>query len=368
MKITFVLTFHLPNDERFWYQQAEALKACGDEVFIISSKIENSDLDNVICFNDLGLSKRVVINKIKNILFEIKPELIICDNPIAILAAKKFRTSTKKRTPIIYDVTEWYPSTLNLQNMNVFKKTVKFFTLLFLSFLAGCIVDKFIFGEYHKSKAFRTLFPFKPFIYLPYFANIELIKQYPVHDIANKCELFYSGNLTDTNGFDKVLKVVEKCAEKIPNTKFVLKIISSQEFDVNTFCNIKNIEFQFIKQLPFIDFCAEIGKSDLFLDLRKIDTFNYSLPIKIFYYLATGRPVIYSELKAIKKFFPENEWNSFGQLVNPDHTEKIVKIIENYIHKPDFYNNCCNFSYEIAKNKYHWNNIKDVFIDFIEND
>jgi len=368
MKIIFVLTDHFPDDERVWYQQAEALRSRGHEVFIISSRKENSNLDNVVCFNDAGLPKMTVIHKIKNILCDMKPDITICDNPIAVLAARKFRTSAKSKTTIIYDKTEWYPSSLNLRNINFFKRIFKFIVLTFLSFLAGCMVDKFIFGEYYKSLFFRVLFPFRKHIYLPYFANVELIKQYPVQDIAKRCELFYSGNLTETAGFDQVLKVVERCAEKILNTKFVLKIISSQDFNPEKENLTENVEVNFIKQLPFLNFCEEIGKSDIFLDLRRVNfRKNRSLPIKIFYYLATGRPVIYSELKSIKKFFPQNELNNFGALVNPNHTEEIVNIIENFINNQDFYNKCCSFSYEITQNKYHWSHIKDIFIDFIEN-
>ena len=368
MKITFVLTVHLPDDERIWYQQADALRNCGHEVSIISSKIENSKLSNVICFNDLGLPKKEVVHRITNLLFEIKPEIMICDNPISVRSAKLYKKNTNIKTTIIYDVTEWYPSKINLQNVVFFKKIIKFFSLIFLSFYAGCVVDKFIFGEYHKGKLFRILFPWKRFIYLPYFANIELIKRYPVQDLSKRCELFYSGNLTKSNGFDKILKVTEKCAEKHPKMHFTLKVIATEQFDIIAFKNVHNLEIQFVDKMSFPDFCNEIGKSDIFLDLRRIDFIkNHSLPIKIFYYLAAGRPVIYSELKAIKKFFPKNELNSFGQLVDPENIESIVEVIENYVNNQDYYNKCCNFSYELAKNKYNWNIIEDIFIDFIEN-
>jgi len=368
MKITFVLTFHLPEDERIWYQQAQALRNCGHEVSVISSKTEKSNLPNVHCFNDSGLPKRLVISKIINFLCNINPDFTICDNPISVFAVRKFKKVTKNKTTIIYDVTERYPSSLHLKNLNFCKKTIKFCAFTFISFLAGCFTDKFIFGEYHKSLFFRVLFPLKKYIYLPYFANVELIKQYPLSDISQRCELFYSGNLTENSGFEQVLKVVERCAQKIPHTKFVLKIISNQDFDVEKKVNIENVEINFMKQLPFLDFCNEIGKSDIFLDLRKINfRKNRSLPIKIFYYLAAGRPVIYSELKSIKRFFPKREWQNFGVLVNPNNFEEIVTIIENYINNKNFYNNCCSFSYELAHNKYQWNHIQEIFTDFIEN-
>lgn len=367
MKIAFVLTVHLPDDERVWYQQAATLKGRGHEVSIISSKIESCHLPNVFCFNDSGLSKRFVIQKITDILSGIEPEVVICDNPVAISSAKKYSASKKKRMTTIYDITEWYPSLLNINHLNIFKKIVKFISLIFFSIYAGCVADKFIFGEYYKGLFFRILFPFKKFIYLSYFANIEFIKQYPIQNISKRCELFYSGNLTEMHGFDKVLKVAQKCAEKMPNTKFVLKIITTQKIDSNYLSHVENLELQLIKKLPFLDFCAEIGKSDLFFDLRKnIFIKKHSLPIKIFYYLAAARPVIYTDSNAIRKFFPKNEIQNFGHLVNPNCIDKIVEIIENYVNNPDIYTKCCNFSYEITQNKYNWNHIKEIFIDFVE--
>ena len=367
MKITFVLTVHLPNDERVWYQQAESLKRRGHEVSIISSKVEGSNLSNVFCFNDIGLSKKNVIQKIITILSNINPEIIICDNPISVIAAKKHISSTQSKATLIYDVTEWYPSTLNLKEGNFLNKSIKFFTLSFLSFYAGCLVNKFIFGEYYKGIFFRILFPFKKFIYLSYYANDEFINKYPVKDISNRCELFYSGNLTNVNGFDKVLKVTQECAKKMPNTTFVLKIISPQKFENDSICDVENIEFQYIHQLPFFDFCKEIGKSDIFLDIRKIDCIkNHSLPIKIFYYMAAGRPVIYSDLKAIRKFFPKNIIPNFAHLVNPKKIDHIVNIIEKYINNPEYYNKSCNFAYEMAQSTYNWKMIEMVFIHFIE--
>jgi glycosyltransferase involved in cell wall biosynthesis len=368
MKIAFVLTDHLPDDERVWYQQAEALKYCKHNVFIISSKTDICNLQNVICFNDFDLTKKKVIQKINTILVEIAPEIIICDNPLSIISTKKYKNSTKKKTTVIYDITEWYPSKKNLQNINVLKKIFKFFVLIFLSFYSACVVDKFIFGEYHKSKIFKILFPFKKYIFLPYFATVELIKQYPINDISKKCELFYSGNLTEEKGFHHVLDLALKCAQKMPNTKFLLKIVSNQNFDFDILNKTENIEFHLIKQLPFLDFCKEIGKSDIFLDLRKIDfENNRCLPIKIFYYLTTGRPVIYSELKAIKKFFTKTELNYLGELVKPQKTDAIVTLIEKYINNPDYYKKHCDFSYNITQNKYNWENIQKHFINFVEN-
>ena len=368
MKIAFLLTVHFPDDERVWYQQAETLRNCGHEIFVISSKTNNCDFQNTVCFDDAETPKKQLIQKLKNILIDIKPEIIICDNPISVVSAKKYKKSAQEKTKIIYDVTEWYPSKLNLQNMNILKKIIKFFSLIFLSLSAGFFTDKFIFGEYHKGVVFRILFPLKKYIYLSYFANSELIKQYPINDISKRCEFFYSGNLKKVNGFDQILKVVFKCAENNPNTKFVLKLISRQNFDLSNQKQLQNVEIKQLKQLNFLDFCNEIGKSDIFFDLRQIDFVNnHSLPIKIFYYLASGRPVIYSDLKAIKRFFPKEELNNFGAFVNPKNIEKIVAKIENYIKNFDYYNNHCNFAYNIIQNKYNWDKIKSDFINFIEN-
>ncbi len=72
---------------------------------------------------------------------------------------------------------------------------------------------------------------------------------------------------------------------------------------------------------------------DICFDLRKRNfIYRNSLPIKIFEYMACGKPFIYSDITPIKE---ELEYNKYGYLVNPRNEIEIVNAIEKYLEKPD---------------------------------
>ena len=362
MKIVFALATHNPDDERVWYHQKKTLEEMGNEVYIISSCLKNYKLKNVVTF-DSNKTKKQKIETFVNELKLIEPNIIICDTPLTIFAAKKYKK--KSNLKIYYDVTEWYPSKKNLRSCNfIITKIFKSILLSFVSFITPFFISGFIFGEYYKSLPFRILFPFKKHIYLPYYADIEYINALPTKDISKECTLSYTGPATEEKGFYTFFEVARKCAEKNPNTKFILRLICEPEIDLKI-DNLHNIEIQYSKYLAFTDFCKEISKADIYFDLRKIDFENRRcLPIKLFYYMACGRPVIYPNLKAIRKDVPEID--EFGFLVNSNNTVDTVEKISQYIKNEKLYKQHSNRARELAEIKYNWKNIENQFIEFIE--
>jgi len=363
MKIAFALNAHYPMDDRVYFQLAETLKQANHEVFIISALTDDCDLPHTQCFDSKGLSKDLLIRKFRQCFANSNPDVIICDNPIAILAANKHKKVNRK-IRIVYDVTEWYPSKKNLKGLSLFKQIIKVIILSLLSFYAGWLTDMFIFGEYYKSKPFRYFFFWKKYIYLSYYATVDWIKIYSQNNISEECHLFYSGPSTVDKGFDKVLIVAIKTAINHPETIFTLTVISGTKdypfpstIPQNLLIHRKNL-------MPLMDFCEEIGKHDLFFDLRVNDFENTRcLPVKLFYYMACGRPVIYSNLKAIHRGVPEIE--QMGCLVNPDDSDKICEYISNYLSNPDLYNNHCETARKLAVEKYNWNSIKSRLTQLI---
>ena len=117
--------------------------------------------------------------------------------------------------------------------------------------------------------------------------------------------------------------------------------------------------------MPFLEFCKTIGKTHLFIDLRKKDFENtHCLPIKLFYYLACGRPVIYSNLKSIRK---EIKNFNFGYVCEPDDLQSIADHIVEYIVHPDMYFEHTKNALIASKSIYDWNLIDKQFVSFIEN-
>lgn len=354
MVIAFSLMVHTTADERVSHQEAKAFQHAGDTISIFSTY-------------SIDVSREEKLKWLKMSLLGANPDVIICDTPLAVKVAYEVKEAYKeegKRVSVIYDVTEWYPSKKNLRNQSFFSKILKFFTLSVLSFLAGIWSDAFIFGEYYKSVPFRWLFPWKKHLFLSYYASKNSVKRYePQTNLRKLCRLYYSGNLTEEKGFFRVLEVAKMVAERRRDTKFVLNVVSNSE--PIEFKNLpSNLKLNIQPWQQFYVFCEEVGDNDIYLDLRDNDLENrHCLPIKLFYYMAAGRPVIYTDLKAITKGVPDCE--QFGFFHSEKDLEGISNLVLKYIDDDLLYQTHCRNSLNLSKEKYNWELIEDDLITFV---
>ena len=364
MKIAFALAIHSPDDDRVWYQQSQALLAHQHEVFIVSATSRPQNKEGVFCF-ERNIPHLQQINKFSHYLLTINPDVVICDNPISVLAASKYKRKRKKRQlKIYYDITEWYPSKAHFCHDPKIKKVLKFPVLCGISFIVSFLVSGFIFGEYYKSIPYKLFF-WKRSVYLTYYADLEQIKIYPVSEDIQKVILFFTGKLIEASGFNSMLQVAKECAKRFSNTDFLLCIISTDVDTTTTQIYDKNLTVEFLPKFPFEVFCEKYGEADIFFDLREINWENTRcLPIKLFYYMAAGRPVVYSDLKAIRKGVPEI--NEFGFLVNPENISNIVNIVSEYLLNRQLYKNHSQRARQLCEIKYNWKDIENQLIKFIE--
>jgi len=371
-KIVLLNTWHNSYDDRVFYHQAKSLAGHGYTIQIISTKEAcYKELDNITInsFNDSNLDRIEKVNKITAYLKAFSPDIIICDSPLAVLATNTYRTT--HRVKIIYDVTEWYPSKIHLQRFKGYQKLVRYFVLLMANLSAGLAADSFIFGEYYKSLEYRSIYFWKRVCKLPYYPDLEYIQNYPLQEITSEMNLLYTGKINKDKGIDAVMGGIKTAGLRNPEIKFKLKIIGNFQNKDNRyrFNNLQselpgNVQVTVIKTLPFSEYCKAIGNTDLFLDLRMIDFENtHCLPIKLFYYLACGRPVLYSNLKAIRR---EIKNINFGYLCDPTDVESIAGHIKQYIDNPALYAEHAANALAISKSTYNWKAVEPNFITFIE--
>jgi len=117
------------------------------------------------------------------------------------------------------------------------------------------------------------------------------------------------------------MKVVNGLADMYPYLEIEVRLVAwyGSEKDT-TECepllknNSNNITIYFAGRQKYSDFTGQINETDIFLDLRKV-TFenNHSLPIKLFYYAALGRPVIFSDLKAVRRDVEVEKFGFFNR-------------------------------------------------------
>ena len=117
MNISFLTSGHEPLDDRIFYHMAKTLSDHNNDVVIISSKSDLTEVTDGIllnCFAGDNLTKRDKIKHFMERLSVSKPDLIICSEPLTILAARQYSKRQSGKIRIVYDITEWYPSKKNL--------------------------------------------------------------------------------------------------------------------------------------------------------------------------------------------------------------------------------------------------------------
>lgn len=371
-KVLFVNTGHFSLDDRTFYHQAMSLVKNGYNVEVISSKeklITEIDQIKINSFDDSQLGRKDKLVELTKRIEASKPDLIIADTPLAVFAAARYRN--KKSTRIIYDITEWYPSKKNFLYNNGLTKYLKFVSLAFINYLSGWKSGYFIFGEHFKALPFEVLFFWKKKIYLPYYPNIDYIFQHPIEDTKNGFNITYSGAINSDKGIVSTIDSVILAGKKSPDKTFNLRIIGKffSQADKDQFQKIisaipSNVKIVVYPNQSFPDYCKIIGNAHLFLDLRKKDfENNRCLPIKLFYYLACGRPVIYSDLRSIEK---EISTINFGYLCDPNDIETISNHIIEYANNQDLYSSHCSNALKVSKDKYNWKSIETGFLKLVK--
>ena len=351
--IAFALYIHPSKDERVYYQEAEILRESGFVVSIVSILDAKEKLNSV----------RQKISYLATEVTKTNADIIISDTPLSVFSAWRVKRRSSKSVKICYDITEWYPSVKNLSHVPFYRKPIRFLLLLFASFLAGILADAFIFGEEDKARPFQLFFGKRRSVMLPYYASKKYMDaKFECPQEKNALTMMYSGSLAKDKGIEKVIAVAEKCAEMRPEKEFVLKVMSGA--DLHYYSHRNNLKIDCIGYQAYPEFCKTLKVADIFFDLRKIDSeTTRCMPIKLFYYMACGRPVVYSNLKAIRKGVPEID--SFAILVNPVNVDDVAVRVLNLIEDVTEYNACCSAAFRLFDSKYNWESVSGRLVELV---
>ncbi|MCE4066510.1 glycosyltransferase [Chryseobacterium gleum] len=370
-KVLFLTTSHNYNDDRIFYHQAKALRDEGFEVKICSLYTLYSGIIDGIDIESYAVLEESIEKKMetfRKVCHTFQPQCIICSEPLAVVAVRKYVKQYK--AACIYDVTEWYPS---MSMLRKYRFPVKIFQAVKFSLVqlyAGFLSTRFIFGETTKKFPLAYFFGFKKQMILPYYPDAIYIRESVKQLEPGRITLCYTGQISKDKGIDNFFKAVDKLRQKASSLHIRILIIGSavEENDKLYFSSLlKKYTFDDIeirKPTDFEQFTEELADADICFDLREINfENNHSLPIKLFYFMGAGKPVMYSNLKGIRKHMGEL---SFGSLVNPHDADGISDIIINYIMNPELYHAHALNAGKEFKEKYNWEMIKDSFVDFVK--
>lgn len=369
-KILFLTTAHKYNDDRIFYHQAKELLKEGFQVKICSlssefvGNIEGIEIESYSILDHTAKEKIKVFQTINDAY---QPDCIICSEPLAVIASKRY--VKKNKASVLYDITEWYPSMRMVREFSFILKIFHSLKFLLIQLYAGFLSTHFIFGEKTKVFPLGFFFPLKKKIILPYYPDERYIHKNIKTLEPNKIKLCYTGVFSKEKGIESFLEVADCLQQKQPHLQVSILLIGGtrkQEDEVlfqNLLSKYNFQDTEIIKTVTFEEFTKAYSEADICFDLREINYENHHcLPIKIFYYAASGKPVIYSNLKATRKYVDVLD---FGYLVNPKDADYISNLIIQYIENPSLYHQHSLSAHKTFKEKYNWNLIKNTFTNFI---
>lgn len=368
-KILFLTTAHRYNDDRIFFHQAKELKSQGYEVKICSLSsdfkgfIEGIEIES---YSILDKSKENKIQVFKKVINSFEPDCIICSEPLAVIAAHRFKS---KNTTLIYDVTEWYPSTRMIQQYSSVFKIIYALKFFLINLYAGFLSDRFIFGEPSKKFPLAFFFPLRNKLMLPYFPEDVYITKSIKKLNDNKLTVCYTGQISKEKGIENFFNAIDCLRRKKPELKISILIVGvartteDESYFSKLLAHFSWEDISIVKPSSFEKFTESFEKADVCFDLRASSFENNNcLPIKLFYYIAAGKPVIYTDLIAIRQFV---DVAKFGYLVDPENSQSIAQNLIDYLDHPEIYDrHAMNARKEYEKN-YNWGIIRDSFLKFI---
>jgi len=365
-----VTSGHPPFDERIFWKLGASFTEAGFSVSIICSTQEiNNVVDgiSVTGFDGVSFQKKKKIETLYSLINQVNPDLIICSEMLPVFAALNF----KKRNPstkVILDITEWFPENVAFKFAGL-KRWFIYFQLLLPYLYILQKVDHLIIGEVSKKTRYDFLASSKPKTIIGYYPIIKYFN-YSEPDLSKEeIILGYAGVITFERGIQNLFSACKSIAEKYSKKKIKLLLFGKFTYQneeaefKNKISTTNNLEVEFVDWIDYDKISSVVERMDICFDLR-IRNFIYSnsLPIKIFEYMACGKPFIYSDVKPIRD---EIEYEKFGFLVNPDNESEIIKAIENYLLNPELANQHSINSRKLIEENKNWESESKKLIEMV---
>lgn len=338
--ICLITSGHSPLDERIFYKFGLTLLNAGYNVSVIASTKQLTDtIDGikVYGFDGSAFSKPDKLIKLNKLLKETMPDLIICSEPLTIVAALRYKKQNPK-LKIIYDITEWYPHQNMLNQFSGLKRTFFYQIYSLFNIYVSNRADHLIIGEKLKAIPYRFMAPFKKHTIISYYPSKKHFQYSPPPYNGKTFTICYTGIISQERGFPRFIKLIKMIAIEFPDKLFNVKIIGPFENEdlrelMNSLSTLSNILIDYKDWVDYKNFSTELKSVDICIDLRdKNKVYNKSLPIKIFDYMACGKPVIYTKLDSLKRF---PDINKFGLLTETDNLSEAKEWIKFYLNNSD---------------------------------
>jgi len=195
----------------------------------------------------------------------------------------------------------------------------------------------------------------KSIVLYNYSDMINSVKDVPLNE--REYDLIYSGAITEMRGAFEMIQAIKKAKIHLPAIKalFIGNYYPPTLRDRMRALLIKeglidNVVLH--KAVPYKEIADYYNKSKIgMVLLQKVKTFEVSMPIKIFEYMAFGLPVIGSNFGHMKDYI---EKDACGIAIAPNDTEAISTAILQLLTNKDLYTKYSKNGRAAAQSKYRW--------------
>lgn len=172
-----------------------------------------------------------------------------------------------------------------------------------------------------------------------------------------KYDLIYCGAITELRGVYEMIEAIKRVQKELPEIKALfignyypktLKEKLKKNLEENDL--VSNIELHDPVPYKEVSNYYNLSRVGLVL-LRKVKTFEVSMPIKLFEYMTFGLPVVGSDFGHIKKFI---DLDLCGKAVSPENSEAVAEAILTILKNPDLYQKYSDNGRSAALKKYSW--------------
>lgn len=350
MKICHLTSVHKSSDIRIFHKECVTLTKISKEVHLIAPQAMNQELSGVHIHGVNHYNSRLkrmteTVREVYKKALEIDADIYHFHDPELIPIGKKLK---KKGKIVIYDVHEDLPR-------QIYNKT---WIPKLLRKVISQVVESY---ENSSSKKFDLIVAATPFIrdrFLVNKCNVIDINNFPIINDLPKREIPWeekNNNICYVGGisFIRGIKELVLATGKVKGVSLLL----AGEFtsDIEREAVIKLPGWKKVKELGFLE---RQGIKDVYSD-SKIGmvtlhpTINYldSLPVKMFEYMASGIPIIYSNFPLWNEIVSESRC---GIPVDPLNVSDIENAIKKLMNNPDLAKEMGNNGRVAVQEKYNW--------------
>jgi glycosyltransferase involved in cell wall biosynthesis len=368
--VCMITTAHSPLDNRIFYKEAVSLKKAGYEISVIGhtrlkAKKNEIGIDVIGLEKGSGLKSNPILwMDLAREALKIDADIYHCHEPESYLVALYLKIFHGKK--IVYDVHEYYVDVIGQASL-----PMKFF-LSFMLYLVEPLfcryADAIITADDGIAKRYKK-----------FNKNVVVVFNFPTVDVfkcaessmeknryAGRFVLIYVGGLSEERGILELIKAAHLASKTHPE----LKLVIIGEFRPTSFgdmcieyVRIHRLEdsVEFLGYVPHKDIPQYINASNvgtaLFHATRRFIKTAY--PIKLFEYMICGKPVLVSDLPAIRKIIEESKC---GLLADSTDIVKVAESIEFMIEHPRETKAMGDSGRMAVQTKYNWSNMEKILL------